>query len=104
MENQSGDNGYNTGVSSIAFGASQNVNGSRRTILVSAPRGSAFSIVAFDPSQDLLNPTKFNTNYQETIAGQLVNGIFVTANNVEGFPFDKLRDGGSVGGFSTDTK
>ncbi len=104
VDNQSGDNGFNTGVSGVAFGGSQDGTGARRSILVSAPRGSAFSIVAFDPRLDLLNPTKFDTQYQRTLAGQLVNGVIVPTTSIEGFDFDKLRDGGSVGGFSADSK
>ena len=104
VDNQSGDNGFNTGVSGVAFGGSQDGTGARRSILVSAPRGSAFSIVAFDPSLDLLNPTKLNAQYQQVLAGQSVNGVIVPTTSIEGFPFDKLRDGGSVGGFSTDSK
>ena len=104
VENQSGDNGFNTGVSGVAFGGSQDGTGSRRSILVSAPRGSAFSIVAFDPRLDVLNPTKFDAQYQRTLAGQLVGGVIVPTTSIEGFDFDKLRDGGSVGGFSADSK
>ena len=109
---------YLTGVGGVAFGATQDAQGlgGRRSILVTSPRGSSFSVTRFDIH---VNPANFAddlgslpdkiVDYQQTIGGQ--GGVPSTTVNVSAIgspdelvPFTLLRDGGSASGFSVEPK
>ncbi len=112
---------YLAGVGGIAFGATQDAQGlgGRRSILVTSPRGSSFSVTRFDVvvksdlTDDLANLPRKSPDYQETLAGKLVGTVVVNAKSInvaspnapdELIAFDTLRDGGSASGFSVDSK
>jgi len=102
---------FQTGVGGVAFGASLDPTGQggRRSILVSAPRGSEFSITRFDsPDVATAVPTGDQkvTNYQQTLAATGAQTRSPTINVAavgspeELLAFNVLRDGGSAAGFS----
>ena len=109
---------YLTGVGGVAFGATQDAQGlgGRRSILVTSPRGSPFSVTRFDIA---VNPANFADDlgnlpnkifdYQQTIGGQgdvpskTVN-VSAIGSPDELVPFTLLRDGGSASGFSVEPK
>lgn len=112
VQNQAGIDGFYSGVGNVAFGASQDTNGGNRSILVTSPRGTGFSIVRFDrqtqddkgnPLPASAPPKKTNANYQQTLAGAFVNGVIVPTDSITGLLFVSLHDGGFVGGFSAST-
>ena len=99
---------FYTGVGGVAFGAAQDVTGSRRAILVTSPRGSEFSVTRFDSTDDVRGvPTK-TVNYQQVLGSPTptpttsINlGTTAAPDLVE---YNVLRDGGSASGFATSSK
>jgi hypothetical protein len=95
-----------TGVGGVAFGAAQDVTGSRRAILVTAPRGSEFTVTRFDSTDDIRAvPTK-TVNYQHALGSPTpttsINlGTSAAPDFVE---YSVLRDGGSASGFAVSSK
>ncbi|WP_161967245.1 autotransporter-associated beta strand repeat-containing protein [Fimbriiglobus ruber] len=93
---------FDDGVGGVAFGGSQDGIGGRRSILVSSPRGAAFQIAEFLPQADITQPpVEADADYEQVLAGSIVNGTIVRATSVAGIPFTLLVGGGSVGGYSS---
>ncbi len=97
-----------TGVGGVAFGAAQDVTGSRRAILVTSPRGSEFTVTRFDSTDDVRAvPTK-TVNYQQALGSPTPKPTtFInlgTSAAPELVEYNVLRDGGSASGFAASSK